>query len=241
MGWISTVQWNFQLLWWKSLLLITGREVRWLKKSRSQKNWEARNTHCPHGQDDVTADELKRNYRELFVLKEELWGIIHTHEWVLCCLGRCRGEKQTWGFAFGSSLETCGHCALVLKEKNCMLWQKGEESPGNAELCVGVPHIPGARGMFLLGLPTNEIRKYFFYLACVVFLHDRRFHDFSCLWVGWDRSWGPAMLESETTCGDRGPHPELDRVSASPLGHQVLSQPWLWIPDRRSIQNAAAF
>lgn len=50
-----------------------------------------------------------------------------------------------------------------------MLWQKGEESPGNAELCVGVPHIPGARGMFLLGLPTNEIRKYFFYLACVVF------------------------------------------------------------------------
>lgn len=46
--------------------------MRWLEKSWSQKNGEARNTHCPHGQDDVTADELKKTYRELFVVKEEL-------------------------------------------------------------------------------------------------------------------------------------------------------------------------
>lgn len=56
----------------------------------------------------------------------------------------------------------------MVKRKNRVLWQEGEESPGNAELCVGVPHIPGPGGM-LLGFPTKKIRKYIFYLAYVVF------------------------------------------------------------------------
>jgi len=47
------------------------REVRWLEQSWSQ--GEARNTRCPHGRDDVTADELRRNYRELFIAMNELY------------------------------------------------------------------------------------------------------------------------------------------------------------------------
>lgn len=45
--------------------------MRWLEKSWSQ--GEARNTHCPRGRDDVTADETKRNYRELFIPMNECY------------------------------------------------------------------------------------------------------------------------------------------------------------------------
>lgn len=102
------------------------RGVRWFEKSCSQ--GEGRNTHCPCRWDDVVADRLKRNYRELFMpmnvmLAGKIWGeitegLLQLVHWkpVVIVHQQLKREKMSPGCMFFSGFPIQGikPCIFIL-------------------------------------------------------------------------------------------------------------------------------